>query len=85
MGRKKTEPTAAEVDQVIADKVTNYFTENPTKAVVHTTTDGFLFPKLSFARDHAQSLGEDQEATTHKNPLFIEVETEEESEEEETE
>lgn len=61
-------------------KVEAYFTANPKKKVVYSTSDEFLFETKKYATNHAKSLSDDDVASTHKNPLFIEVETEKEEE-----
>lgn len=70
MAKKKTD---------VDSKVEDYFAANPKKKVVHSTTDGFLFEAKKYATDHANTLGDDEIATTHKNPKLIDVveETEE--------
>jgi len=54
-------------------KVEVYFTANPKKKVVYSTSDEFLFETKKYATDHAKSLSDDDVATTHKNPKLIEV------------
>ncbi|MDV6170229.1 hypothetical protein R1T16_17465 [Flavobacterium sp. DG1-102-2] len=73
MAKKQTE---------VESKVETYFAENPKKKVVYSTTDAFLFEVKKDATAHAKSLDEDEIATSHKNPVFIEVQEEEELTEE---
>lgn len=77
---KKKKENAPEVTGALKEKVTAFFTENPKAKQVYTTPDDFLFTNLKFANDHAKTLGEEP-AKCHKNPNYIEVETEEDTEE----
>lgn len=71
------------VKNEVAVKVETYFNDNPKKRQVYSTPDGYLFETKKFANDHAQTLGEDQYAQTHKNTAFIADVEEEETDSEE--
>ena len=56
----------------------DYFDANKESKVVYGTSDGYLFEVKQFAQRHADTLKEGKrEVETFKNPLFIEVESEE--------
>ena len=56
----------------------DYFDANKEAKVVYGTSDGYLFEVKQFAQRHADTLKEGKrEVETFKNPLLIEVESEE--------
>ncbi|MRX70273.1 hypothetical protein SAMN06265349_101725 [Flavobacterium resistens] len=79
--KKKNQVNASIISDAFAEKVENYFAENPKKKKVYVSSDGYLFEVKKFATNHGDTL-EDKEIITAKNPLQIDVTIEEEEEEE---
>ena len=72
------------VETPIAQKVSEFFAQNPKEPIAYSTTDGFLFTTKKFAYDHARTLGDD-EPKVHNSPLAAandEQEAEEETDQE---
>lgn len=79
MAKKNTENASA-ISEALQKEITGFFLINPKTELVFTTSDEYLFTNLKFANDHAKTLG-GEPAKCHKNPNYIEVETEEDTEE----
>lgn len=71
MGSVKKIATAS-IKDAIALAVTTYFEHKEAKEKVYTTSDGFLFENIGFAKNHASTL-EDKEVVPHTNANSLEV------------
>jgi len=71
MGSVKEIATAS-IKDAIALAVTTYFEQKDAKEKVYTTSDGFLFENIGFAKNHAATL-EDKEVVPHTNANSLEV------------
>jgi len=71
MEQSKTNARAV-ILAAIALAVSTYFEQKESKKEVYSTSDGFLFENLGFAKNHATTL-EDKEVTPHSNVNNLEV------------
>lgn len=74
--KKVTNENTSVKSEVLQEKVSTFFKENPKAKKLFSTADEFLFTNRKNANNHAQTL-DDKEVVFFKNPTEIDVESDE--------